>query len=243
MSGNQGESMLSIHIADSSHSKSKRSAGNDSRKVAKRARFDLSTQRTASSNPCDAPSLRHLFSFSKQTQESSNKVLESTNASKSPGSFFLLPNFATSTSSGEIPAGSDDARKSSDSSDPPSSEPNSLPDLDRGNSERKLKSSHDPTSRLNSTVANVHDVDTTMQTEDKVGMGEPTVEQTIPDILMNDDIILSSASRFCRDSSVDELDEEWNIENGLRDQMRLDFKLKRQNIMRGRKLGALRPES
>lgn len=66
---------------------------------------------------------------------------------------------------------------------------------------------------------------------------QPRSRLRLPDAIDND-TIMEVARKFCRQASIQSLDDEWEAENGMREQMRRHFKQKRQNLLRGRKLGA-----
>lgn len=54
---------------------------------------------------------------------------------------------------------------------------------------------------------------------------------------VSSDTVLAMARDFCRKRDIDDLEDEWCKDGGIRDQMRRDFKLKLQNVVRDRKLG------
>lgn len=61
----------------------------------------------------------------------------------------------------------------------------------------------------------------------------------IPEVIEScPDALLRIATRFCRTKSIQELEEEWSAPGGTRETMKRDFKQKRQNVTRGRKLGS-----
>lgn len=59
----------------------------------------------------------------------------------------------------------------------------------------------------------------------------------ISDLDMSPDGILAMARNFCRKQTIEELEAEWSASDGIREQMKRDFKLKRRNSLRDRKLG------
>lgn len=72
------------------------------------------------------------------------------------------------------------------------------------------------------------------------GTTEPGKAAFIPcrdDFDFTRDNVLSLAMNFCRNESIEVLEEQWCAVNGVREQMRADFRVKRQNVLKGRKLG------
>lgn len=61
--------------------------------------------------------------------------------------------------------------------------------------------------------------------------------------IFDDDLMMQIGSKFCRQTTMHELQEEWSGEYALHHHARKDFKLKRRNILRGRKLGSGHPKS
>lgn len=61
----------------------------------------------------------------------------------------------------------------------------------------------------------------------------------IPDeIDISPEAILALANKFCRSKSVEQLEQEWCDVNGIREQMKRDFKVKRTRSLRDRNLGS-----
>lgn len=86
------------------------------------------------------------------------------------------------------------------------------------------------------------DGDDAMQVDDDNAEEEEGITTDHPLIVadVHDDAFVHMlATRFFgRDEEVERLDTQWAEMDGVRDEMRMDFKLKRQNIQRGRKLGS-----
>lgn len=79
------------------------------------------------------------------------------------------------------------------------------------------------------------DDDVNAEEEDGITTDHPLIVADVHD----DAFVHMLATRFfVRDKDVERLDTQWTEMDGLRDEMRMDFKLKRQNIQRGRKLGS-----
>lgn len=75
--------------------------------------------------------------------------------------------------------------------------------------------------------------------EEEDGSGITTDHPLIVHDVHDDAFVHMLATRFFgRDEEVERLDTQWAEMDGMRDEMRMDFKLKRQNIQRGRKLGS-----
>lgn len=80
--------------------------------------------------------------------------------------------------------------------------------------------------------------------DDRVGATNRTTllakAQPIPfrdDFDFTRDNVLGLAMNFCRNENIEVLEERWCAVNGIREQMRADFRVKRQNVLKGRKLG------
>lgn len=55
--------------------------------------------------------------------------------------------------------------------------------------------------------------------------------------LYDDETIANAAAKFCRTVAIDDICAEFERKGGIREMMKSDFKLKRHNALRGRKLG------
>lgn len=53
----------------------------------------------------------------------------------------------------------------------------------------------------------------------------------------SDDAVMQMALSFCRRTTLNDVNDEWNAVGGVFDQMKRDFRLKRSAVLRGRKLG------
>lgn len=187
-------------------------------------------------------SYRHLFSFAKDTSQSTPAQNIHTEQTK-PFSFFTEP-------------------LDRDSSEHPhdgkvhENEPNHDEILEDDKVEtltRKKRKTSPNTSALNQ---NSHKYE--QQTQDNgitdeimegvehsneqnlMSSGNPTHLQPQPladDFDFSHDAILTIANKFCRQETVEQLELAWNSEDGIRDKLRRDFKLKRQTLSKSRRFG------
>lgn len=66
-------------------------------------------------------------------------------------------------------------------------------------------------------------------------------QHTVHYDLYDEDAIANAANKFRRTVAIADIRDQFEAEDGIREMMRRDFKLKRQNSLRGRKLGSAPP--
>lgn len=248
---------LIIHITNQSVENQKRRADSDLvNESLKRTRFktpSLSEAKDPKGSTCRPrnASFRHLFNFSDtDAQPLGDQKQKNCNQDNSP---FCFGELSTVTSSKNL---------STTNITPYSGEKNAIDDgrlktaipLDQNKSSAQRVTSSPIDDALEDAQplqpSDRHEENNDSKKQDDEGNKNTDVMTDIwPDgqIFMNvdiydDNLMMQIGSKFCRQTTTYDLEDEWSKEHGLRDQAKRDFRLKRQNMLRGRKLGAGRPK-
>lgn len=188
----------------------------------------------SSPKPCEAPSLRHLFSFGASSNPTPPPLLPLTKPEKTPPEHTEPPageksNFDTSRDKSftffDQGGESADVVMAHSTTNPPVS-----PESHRDKTVPVKSELSDTNSVSGSSLEDFDDID--------LAHIHQVHRQTTYHNIYDDDAISEAAAKFYRTVTLDEIREQFEKEDGIRQLMKRDFKLKRQNVLRGRKLGA-----